>query len=80
MTFSRICHSIIIQRVVTFDIMVILKVMIWCATTEDNEVWNDIGWCAATKDGEVQNDIGWRATAKDDEVWNDKGKHQLSFF
>lgn len=73
----------IIQRIVVFGIMVILKTMMvefWCATTEGVEVWNNIGWCAATKDVEMQNDIGWRATAKGVEVWNDKGKHKLPFF
>ena len=80
MTFSGICHTIIIQKEFAFDIMVILKVIIWCATTEGVEVWSDIGWCAATKDDEVQNEMGWRATAKDVEMWNDKGKRLLPLF
>lgn len=53
----------------------------WCATTEDVEVWNDIGWCAATKGVEVQNDIGWCTTTKDVEVWNNKkGSVRFLFF
>ena len=48
-------------------------ISIWCTTTEDDEMWNDIGWRAAAKGVEVQNDIGWCTTTKDDEVWNDKG-------
>ena len=74
MIFLKICHIIIIQEIVIFSTIVVLRVMMigfWCTT---------IGWCAATKDVEVQNDIGWRATAKGVEVWNDKGKHKLPFF
>jgi hypothetical protein len=66
--FLKICHIIIIQEIVIFSTIVVLRVMM-------------IGfWCTATKDVEVQNDIGWRATAKGVEVWNDKGKHKLPFF
>ena len=53
----------IIQRIVVFGIMVILKTIMiefWCATTEGVEVWNNIGWCAATKDVEMKNDRGKR--------------------
>ena len=83
MIFLKICHIIIIQEIVIFSTIVVLRVMMigfWCTPTEGVEVWDDIGWCAATKDVEVQNDIGWRATAKGVEVWNDKGKHKLPFF
>ena len=83
MIFLKICHIIIIQEIVIFSTIVVLRVMMigfWCTTTEGVEVWDDIGWCAATKDVEVQNDIGWRATAKGVEVWNDKGKHKRPFF
>ena len=83
MIFLKICHIIIIQEIVIFSTIVVLRVMMigfWCTTTEGVEVWNDIGWCAATKDVERQNDIGWCATTKGVEVWNNKGSSCFLFF
>ena len=56
MIFLKICHIIIIQEIVIFSTIVVLRVMMigfWCTTTEGVEVWDDIGWCAATKGVEV---------------------------
>ena len=57
-----------------------INTCVGCATTEDVEMWNDIGWCAATKGVEMQNYIGWCTTTKGVEVWNDKGSVSFLFF